>query len=104
MQRRDFGRMVLAAAAGAGLSVSPVAAEGTAQPEPRKRHSRKNTKMHVSSDYHVVEGKEFISKENLDYNLRFGITHINPDPVLLAAGSGPPTVKCKKRLGRLYFA
>lgn len=91
--------MMVGAAVGAGLSVSPIAADGAAQPEPGAGPHRKNTKMHVSSDYHVVAGREFISKENIDYNLRFGITHINPDPVLLAAGSGPPIVSAKSGWG-----
>ncbi len=40
-------------------------------------------------------GTEFISKENLNYNLRYGVTHINPDPVLIASASGPPKVVAK---------
>lgn len=99
MRRRDFARIMLGAAAGAGCSGSPFAQEGPAQAASASRLPRKNTKMHVSSDYHVVEGKEFISKENIDYNLRFGINHINPDPVLLAAGSGPPKVSANSGWG-----
>lgn len=51
--------------------------------------------MHVSGDYHVIAGTEFISTENLNYNLRYGVTHINPDPVLIASASGPPKVVAK---------
>jgi mannonate dehydratase len=51
--------------------------------------------MHVSGDYHVIAGTEFISTENLNYNLRYGVTHINPDPVLIASASGPPKVATK---------
>jgi spore germination protein YaaH len=29
--------------------------------------------MHVGADYHVIEGKTLTSKENLEYNLRFGV-------------------------------
>jgi mannonate dehydratase len=89
MRRRDFGKALIGAATGASLSISAPAAREAAEPIAARSH-KKNTKMHVSSDYHVIEGKEFISKENIDYNLRFGITHINPDPVMMSAGSGPP--------------
>lgn len=99
MQRRDFARLMAGAAAGAGLSGSSLGSNGLAQEAKPRRIQRKNTRMHVSSDYHVVEGKEFISKENIDYNLRFGITHINPDPVLMAARSGPPTLNAKSGWG-----
>jgi mannonate dehydratase len=92
MQRRDFGKMVLGTTAGAGLSGSPTRGNAFAQEPHSGRPHRKNTKMHVSADYHVVAGKQFIAKENFDYNLRYGITHINPDPVRLAAGNGPPKV------------
>jgi mannonate dehydratase len=36
--------------------------------------------MHVGADYHVIEGKTLTSKENLEYNLRFGVKSISPDP------------------------
>lgn len=49
--------------------------------------------MHVSADYHVVAGPSFISKENFNYNLRYGVKHINPDPVRVQSGSAPPQVK-----------
>lgn len=61
----------------------------------KNRPHRINAKMHVSSDYHVVQGSEFISRENLNYNLRFGVSHINPEPVRIAAGSAPPQVSAK---------
>ncbi len=95
MRRRDFGKGFLGAAAVTSLSGFPRMVEGAVQPERAKRPHRKNLKMHVSTDYHVVEGKEFISKENFDYNLRFGVSHINPDPVMIAAGSGPPKLRPK---------
>ncbi|MGC2404307.1 MAG: mannonate dehydratase [Acidobacteriaceae bacterium] len=95
MRRREFGKALFGAAAGAGLGKSLWTAEGATP-----RHiSRKNTKMHVSTDYHVVEGKDFISKENFSYNLRFGVSHINPDPVMVAAGSGPPKAAAKSGWG-----
>jgi len=99
MQRRVFGKMVLGATAGASFSGSHGAGEGHAQAAPATREHRKNAKMHVSSDYHVVAGNQFISKENIDYNLRCGITHINPEPVRLAAGSGPPKVSAESGWG-----
>ena len=90
MKRRDFGKAALGAMAGLSLSKSSAAMGGNAPVAAPSRH--KNTKMHVSSDYHVVEGAAFISKENLNYNLRYGINHINPDPVLIQTRSGPPKV------------
>jgi mannonate dehydratase len=36
--------------------------------------------MHVGADYHVMEGTTLTSKENLEYNLRFGVKSISPDP------------------------
>ena len=90
MRRRDFGKTLLAAA-GAGLPGSL----GAEAAHVASRTPRKNLKMHVSGDYHVVDGPEFISKENLNYNLRYGVTHINPDPVLIASASGPPKVAAK---------
>ena len=95
MRRRDFGKGFLGAAAVTSLSGFPRMVQGAVQPERAKRPHRKNLKMHVSTDYHVVEGKEFISKENFDYNLRFGVRHINPDPVRIAAGSAPPKLQRK---------
>jgi mannonate dehydratase len=98
MKRRDFGKALFGAAAGAGLCGLPGAVEA-AQTAKTPRTHRKNLKMHVSTDYHVVEGKEFVSKENFDYNLRFGVSHINPDPVMIAAGSGPPKAAAKTGWG-----
>jgi mannonate dehydratase len=104
MKRREFGKAALGAVAGLGLAGQGVMQLAEAQKtETQKtgaqktaaRVRRKNTKMHVSADYHVVEGKEFISRENFNYNLRYGINHINPDPVLVKAGSGPPQVTAK---------
>jgi mannonate dehydratase len=99
MRRRDFGKGFLGAAAVASLSSSSPAFEGAAQQKSTERSHRKNLKMHVSTDYHVVEGKEFISKENFDYNLRFGVSHINPEPVRIAAGSAPPQLASKSGWG-----
>src|ERR1700761_5137968 len=95
MRRREFGKVLVGAAIVGGLPHTTLTAEGT-----NKSHlHRKNTKMHVSTDYHVVQGKDFISRENFAYNLRFGVSHINPDPVMIAAGSGPPKVAAKSGWG-----
>jgi len=94
MKRREFGKAVLGSMAGIGLSS---AGESIAQPIVRA--GRKNTKMHVSADYHVVEGPAFISKENFNYNLRYGVNHINPDPVRVQSSSGPPKVDAKSGWG-----
>jgi mannonate dehydratase len=70
--------------AGFGLSATGATAQAATHPH------RKNTAMHVSADYHVTEGPAFISKENFNYNLRYGVKHINPDPVLVQTSSAPP--------------
>lgn len=56
MKRRHFGASLLAAAA----------------PLP----ARRNTLMHVGGDYHSVAGPEITSRENLEYNLRYGVRHL----------------------------
>ena len=45
--------------------------------------------MHVGADYHVAEGGGVMSRENLEYNLRFGVRHISPDPDMVLEGEGP---------------
>lgn len=94
MKRRQFGKAVLGTMAGLGLSSLT---SSSAQSSPRVH--RKNTKMHVSADYHVVEGPAFISKENFNYNLRYGVNHINPDPVLIQNSSAPPKADAKSGWG-----
>lgn len=94
MRRRDFGKVLLGAGVGAYVGGSP----RTGQAESERPH-RINPQMHVSSDYHVVQGPEFISKENLDYSLRFGVTHINPEPVRISTGGAPPQVSAKSGWG-----
>jgi len=56
MKRRHFSASLLAAAA----------------PFP----ARRNTLMHVGGDYHSVAGPEITSRENLEYNLRYGVRHL----------------------------
>src|SRR5690242_17673672 len=98
MKRREFGRAVLGSIAGIGVPGAFVSYPATGQmAKPRER--RKNTAMHVSADYHVTEGPAFISKENFDYNLRYGVKHINPDPVLIQSKSGPPQASARSGWG-----
>jgi mannonate dehydratase len=81
MKRRDFGKALVGTVFSAGMA-------GTAIPEiaagqtKTTRVPRKNTKMHVGADYHVVAGDSITGRENLEYNLRFGVKHISPDPDL----------------------
>jgi mannonate dehydratase len=75
MQRRDFGKALIGGAVGAALGGLADAAPAFGQPQ-KKLTARKNTKMHVGADYHVIEGTTLTSKENLEYNLRFGVKSI----------------------------
>ncbi len=79
MQRREFGKALAGGIAGAGLSSLAVPATAFGQ-QTKHLTPRKNTKMHVGSDYHVVEGPSITSKQNLEYNLRFGVKSLSPDP------------------------
>jgi mannonate dehydratase len=88
MRRRDFAKAFVGTAMSAGLSGSVLSGLGSAQTKELHPH-KKNTKMHVGADYHVVEGNNIISKENIDYNLRCGVTHISPDPDMVVEGSHP---------------
>jgi mannonate dehydratase len=45
--------------------------------------------MHPGADYHVIAGNGIISRENLEYNLRWGVNHISPDPDMVVEGSQP---------------
>ncbi len=71
MKRREFGQK-LAGTLGAGIAIggAPAASAQAA------RASRKNTLMHVGGDYHSVAGSSITSKENLEYNLRYGVRHL----------------------------
>jgi mannonate dehydratase len=85
MRRRDFGKGLAGSLLSTGIARSATAltaagqAHGAAAP-------RKNTRMHVGADYHVAEGGGVMSRENLEYNLRFGVTHISPDPEMILEG------------------
>lgn len=63
MHRRQFGET---------LALGALAARtGTAAAAPRR-----NTVMHVGGDYHSVAGNGITSRENLEYNLRYGVRHL----------------------------
>src|SRR6266566_1379267 len=68
--RRHFAG-TLGAAAAALAAASPRKAGAQAARTPRQ-----NTLMHVGGDYHSVAGSGITSKENLEYNLRYGVKHI----------------------------
>jgi mannonate dehydratase len=61
MNRRQF--------AASGLIPLAAAAQSVRKP-------RRNTLMHVGGDYHSVAGSGITSKENLEYNLRHGVSHL----------------------------
>jgi mannonate dehydratase len=66
MNRRDFGKNALTASIAGGLAADAV----------RAQTSRRNTLMHVGGDYHSIAGGNIASKENLEFNLRYGVTHL----------------------------
>jgi len=71
MRRRDFAREIARGAMGAGMANS--LARGT---PPQRLKGVKNTLMHVGGDYHSVAGSGITSRENLEYNLRYGVKHL----------------------------
>ena len=73
MKRREFGRKIVTGAMGAGLSGSVVRGTASAQVTGTPRQ---NTLMHVGGDYHSVAGSGITSRENLQYNLRYGVKHL----------------------------
>jgi mannonate dehydratase len=73
MKRREFGQKIVTGAMGAGLSGS--IARGTTS-APGAAAPRRNTLMHVGGDYHSVAGSGITSRENLQYNLRYGVKHL----------------------------
>jgi mannonate dehydratase len=68
MKRREFGGRLGALAA--GMAASTAAGQGPS------RAPRRNTLMHVGGDYHSVAGAGMASKENMEYNLRYGVRHL----------------------------
>jgi mannonate dehydratase len=74
MNRREFAASFLGGASGAALGAA--SSSGLAVPAQRAAAPRKNTLMHVGGDYHSVAGGAMTSKENLEYNLRYGVKHL----------------------------
>ncbi|MFB3828502.1 MAG: mannonate dehydratase [Bryobacteraceae bacterium] len=68
MNRRELGQRALSYAAAASSA-------SAAAPKPAGK-SRRNLLMHVGGDYHSVAGSGMGSKENLEYNLRYGVRHL----------------------------
>src|SRR6185369_13885466 len=52
------------------------AAATTVRPKSTAAKPKKNLLMHVGGDYHSVAGPAITSRENLDYNLRYGVRHL----------------------------
>ena len=73
MKRREFGRKVVTGAMGTGLSAS--VGRGSSL-EKGRGSSRQNSLMHVGGDYHSVAGSGITSRENLQFNLRYGVKHL----------------------------
>ena len=73
MKRREFGRKIVTGAMGAGLSAPIVRGTAWAQVTGKPRQ---NNLMHVGGDYHSVAGSSITSRENLQYNLRYGVKHL----------------------------
>jgi mannonate dehydratase len=79
MQRREFGKALIGGAIGAGLG--RLTESGAAVGQPQKHlTAKRNTKMHVGADSDGVEGPTLTNLQNLNYNLRFGVKSISPDP------------------------
>jgi hypothetical protein len=56
----------------------------TAAPNATLAKPTKNLLMHVGGDYHSVAGPSITSRENLDFNLRYGVRHLT---IQLRAGT-----------------
>jgi mannonate dehydratase len=86
MRRRDFGKGLAGGLLITGIARSATALVAAGQAQNKPNTPRKNTMMHVGADYHVAEGGGVMSRENLEYNLRFGVRHISPDPEMILEG------------------
>jgi mannonate dehydratase len=53
-----------------------LAAAALASPAQTSRPPRRNERMHVGGDYHSVAGSDMTGRENLEYNLRYGVRHL----------------------------
>jgi len=82
IKRRQFAGTLGAMAAGiAAASPRNACAQAVRTP-------RRNTLMHVGGDYHSVAGSGITSKENLEYNLRYGVRHLTAQVRQRAADGG----------------
>jgi mannonate dehydratase len=72
MRRREFNVNL---ASGAMAAVACGGASSTASAQ-TSRAPRRNLRMHCGGDYHSVAGPGITSKQNLDYNLRYGVKHL----------------------------
>jgi len=73
MKRREFGEKLVRAAIGTSVAGASATVEASAQ---TARTPRRNTLMHVAGDYHSVAGPSITSRQNLEYNLRYGVRHL----------------------------
>ena len=86
MRRRDFGKGLAGGLLTTGIARAATALAAVGEVQKTAIAPRKNTMMHVGADYHVAEGGGVMSRENLEYNLRFGVRHISPDPEMILEG------------------
>ncbi|MGB8422041.1 mannonate dehydratase [Paraburkholderia sp.] len=85
MNRREFGKnsVIGAAALSAGgiARASTMTESSTSDPARRSKPT-----IRVGGDYHAHAGPSFLSRENIEYNLRFGVKHLT---INLAGGRSP---------------
>ena len=86
MRRRDFGKGLAGSLLSTGIARAATALIADGHAQKTANTPRQNTMMHVGADYHVAEGGGVMSRENLEYNLRFGVRHISPDPEMILEG------------------
>src|ERR1700761_4829118 len=86
MRRRDFGKGIAGGLLSTGIARAATALIADGHAQKTAITPRKNTMMHVGADYHVAEGGGVMSREHLEYNLRFGVRHISPDPEMILEG------------------
>src|SRR5260221_6426826 len=90
INRRHFAGS-LGATAAAIAAASPRNARARAARTPRR-----NSLMHVGGDYHSVAGAGITSKENLEYNLRYGVKHLTAQVTKLSQDGGWDLDELKK--------
>jgi mannonate dehydratase len=76
MNRRTFHSLATGALAAA------------AAPAQTTRTPRRNALMHVGGDYHSVAGATMTGRENLEYNLRYGVRHLTAKVTKLDSSGG----------------